>query len=278
MNCRLIKELKAICDVNPAQPCNRLLLTGTPLQNNLTELWSLLNFLLPSIFDDLESFQARRDRPLRLGPTLATHARTHTHTAGAPRLPRTRTRAPTPRQAWFDFDFKDEGVDDRVMKGEMEQGVVTKLHQILRPFLLRRLKCDVELNIPKKYEYILFGWLSEWQASMYKDLIDKNLKDSDGKAMRAPPPAAPCRTARSPCRAAPPLPRRPPPAAPPCRAASERLVRGRAQACKTCSCSCASAATTRTSSSGRSTRTRGRRRSTRCWCRRRARCSCSTAS
>ena len=57
MNCRLIKELKAICDVNPAQPCNRLLLTGTPLQNNLTELWSLLNFLLPSIFDDLESFQ-----------------------------------------------------------------------------------------------------------------------------------------------------------------------------------------------------------------------------
>eukprot|EP00964_Phaeocystis_antarctica_P007758 scaffold4175_cov63-Phaeocystis_antarctica.AAC.1 len=78
MNCRLIKELKAICDVNPAQPCNRLLLTGTPLQNNLTELWSLLNFLLPSIFDDLESFQARRDRPLRLGPTLATHAHTHT--------------------------------------------------------------------------------------------------------------------------------------------------------------------------------------------------------
>ena len=79
MNCRLIKELKAICDVNPAQPCNRLLLTGTPLQNNLTELWSLLNFLLPSIFDDLESFQARRDRPLRLGPH-ACHARTHTHT------------------------------------------------------------------------------------------------------------------------------------------------------------------------------------------------------
>ena len=39
----------------------RLLLTGTPLQNNLTELWSLLNFLLPSIFDDLESFQVRRD-------------------------------------------------------------------------------------------------------------------------------------------------------------------------------------------------------------------------
>jgi ATP-dependent DNA helicase len=51
LNCRLIRELKA------CRSANRLLLTGTPLQNNLSELWSLLNFLLPDIFDDLESFQ-----------------------------------------------------------------------------------------------------------------------------------------------------------------------------------------------------------------------------
>lgn len=42
--CRALKEYDA---------SNRLLLTGTPLQNNLSELWSLLNFLLPSIFNDL---------------------------------------------------------------------------------------------------------------------------------------------------------------------------------------------------------------------------------
>jgi ATP-dependent DNA helicase len=35
---------------------NRLLMTGTPLQNNLSELWSLLHFLLPEIFDDLDVF------------------------------------------------------------------------------------------------------------------------------------------------------------------------------------------------------------------------------
>ena len=37
---------------------NRLLLTGTPLQNNLAELWSLLNFLLPDIFDDLNRLES----------------------------------------------------------------------------------------------------------------------------------------------------------------------------------------------------------------------------
>jgi ATP-dependent DNA helicase len=36
---------------------NKLLLTGTPLQNNLAELWSLLNFILPDIFSSLEEFE-----------------------------------------------------------------------------------------------------------------------------------------------------------------------------------------------------------------------------
>ena len=72
MNCRLIRELKTIA---PEQSCNRLLLTGTPLQNNLTELWSLLNFLLPSIFDDLDAFQA-----------------------------------------WFDFDFTQDGTEQKVLE------------------------------------------------------------------------------------------------------------------------------------------------------------------
>uniref|UniRef100_A0AAY4EH94 Lymphoid-specific helicase n=1 Tax=Denticeps clupeoides TaxID=299321 RepID=A0AAY4EH94_9TELE len=52
MNCRLVRELKSL------QTDNKLLLTGTPLQNNLAELWSLLNFLLPDVFDDLKSFES----------------------------------------------------------------------------------------------------------------------------------------------------------------------------------------------------------------------------
>lgn len=36
---------------------HRVLLTGTPLQNNLTELWALLNFLMPKLFDSADEFQ-----------------------------------------------------------------------------------------------------------------------------------------------------------------------------------------------------------------------------
>ena len=144
MNCRLIKDLKAICE---EKQCNRLLLTGTPLQNNLTELWSLLNFLLPGIFDDLEAFQE-----------------------------------------WFNFDFtkadNSAETEQTIMQEELQHGVVTKLHQILRPFLLRRLKQDVEIGLPKKYEYILFASMTEWQEAMYKDLLAKTLSDSSGKQVR----------------------------------------------------------------------------------------------
>jgi ATP-dependent DNA helicase len=51
-NCLLVQELKRLV------ADNKLLLTGTPLQNNLAELWSLLNFLLPSVFNNLEDFES----------------------------------------------------------------------------------------------------------------------------------------------------------------------------------------------------------------------------
>jgi SNF2 family DNA or RNA helicase len=51
-NCKLVRELKQIPSVS------RILLTGTPIQNTLEELWSLLNFVNPQIFDNLEVFQA----------------------------------------------------------------------------------------------------------------------------------------------------------------------------------------------------------------------------
>ena len=103
---RLIQELKSY------ESANRLLLTGTPLHNNLTELWSLLNFILPDIFDDLSSFQQ-----------------------------------------WFDFsDIDSEEGHERILSQEQSDHIVSNLHAILKPFLLRRMKKDVEKDLPPKKE------------------------------------------------------------------------------------------------------------------------------
>ncbi|POM75915.1 Chromatin-remodeling complex ATPase chain [Phytophthora palmivora] len=94
---------------------HRLLITGTPLQNNLHELWALLNFLLPDVFSDSEDFDS-----------------------------------------WFNVD-EQEG----------QENVIKKLHTILRPFLLRRLKSDVEHSLPPKIETKLYVGLSEMQLIVY---------------------------------------------------------------------------------------------------------------
>jgi ATP-dependent DNA helicase len=128
LNCRLIRELQNY------QSANRLLITGTPLQNNLTELWSLLHFLMPTIFDKLESFES-----------------------------------------WFDFSALNQrnGYED-ILSEERKTNLVTSLHAILKPFLLRRVKTDVETSLPKKREYILYAPLTATQRDLYQEILDGN--------------------------------------------------------------------------------------------------------
>lgn len=102
----------------------RLLITGTPLQNNLHELWSLLNFLLPEIFSSAETFDE-----------------------------------------WFQISGEND-----------QQEVVQQLHKVLRPFLLRRLKSDVEKGLPPKKETILKVGMSQLQKQYYRALLQKDLE------------------------------------------------------------------------------------------------------
>ena len=113
----------------------RLLITGTPLQNNLRELWSLLHFLLPNIFTDWESFES-----------------------------------------WFDFsDLEDEKGTQEFIGDKKKQDLVKKMHLILQPLLLRRIKQDVAAYLPKKREYVLFAPMTKEQTDLYNVISNKNI-------------------------------------------------------------------------------------------------------
>jgi ATP-dependent DNA helicase len=128
LNCRLIRELQSY------QSANRLLITGTPLQNNLAELWSLLHFLMPSIFDKLESFES-----------------------------------------WFDFSaLKEKNGYEQILSEDRKKNLVASLHAILKPFLLRRVKADVETALPKKREYVLYAPLTQTQRELYQAILEGN--------------------------------------------------------------------------------------------------------
>ena len=110
----------------------RLLLTGTPLQNNLTELWSLMFFLMPRGFDQESGFAGLEEW-----------------------LNATR------RPADQILEQGREQLDPQAQK------TVSKLHDVLRPYLLRRLKADVEKQMPAKHEHVVYCRLSKRQRQLY---------------------------------------------------------------------------------------------------------------
>ncbi|VDP14337.1 unnamed protein product [Onchocerca flexuosa] len=100
---------------------HRLLITGTPLQNSLKELWALLHFIMPEKFDSWPEFEAEH----------------------------------------HDSDHK----------------TIASLHRKLQPFLLRRVKKDVEKSLPAKVEQILRVDMTAQQKQYYKWILTKNYKE-----------------------------------------------------------------------------------------------------
>lgn len=105
----------------------KLLLTGTPLQNNLEELFHLLNFLSRDKFNDLNAFQN---------------------------------------------EFADVSKEEQVKR----------LHEMLGPHMLRRLKADVLKNMPSKSEFIVRVELSAVQKKFYKFILTKNYEALNSKS------------------------------------------------------------------------------------------------
>ena len=147
------------------QAPRRLLLTGTPLQNSLPELWALLNFILPDVFNSSGTFDS-------VGvPALSLGGRERGREGGcSPRGP-AHNRICVIRFAvfvmqWFSAPFADSA-DQVDLDEEEKQIIILQLHRILRPLLLRRLKKEVETQLPDKVQPPPFPSLVSTLCSLF---------------------------------------------------------------------------------------------------------------
>ncbi|CAJ2673301.1 unnamed protein product [Trifolium pratense] len=107
---------------------NRLLLTGTPIQNNMAELWALLHFIMPTLFDSHEQFNE-----------------------------------------WF-----SKGIENHAEHGgTLNEHQLNRLHSILKPFMLRRVKKDVVSELTQKTEVMVHCKLSSRQQAFYQAIKNK---------------------------------------------------------------------------------------------------------
>ncbi|WEW56561.1 Putative DNA helicase ino80 [Emydomyces testavorans] len=107
---------------------NRLLLTGTPIQNNMQELWALLHFIMPTLFDSHDEFSE-----------------------------------------WFSKDIESHAQSNT----KLNEDQLRRLHMILKPFMLRRIKKHVQKELGDKVEKDVFCDLTYRQRAYYTNLRNR---------------------------------------------------------------------------------------------------------
>ncbi|KAK2960567.1 putative ISWI chromatin-remodeling complex ATPase CHR17 [Blattamonas nauphoetae] len=135
--CQRIKSEQTLVGqaIRQVRSLRRLLLIGTPLQNNMHELWAFLNFLYPELLSCSSSFDN--------GLVSVT---------------------PSPALSRFSYrSFNQSG-------GTIDVGVMNAAHRLLKAVMLRRLKRNV-LKLPPKAEVKVFVPLSRVQVSFYRSLL-----------------------------------------------------------------------------------------------------------
>lgn len=123
------------------------MLTGTPIQNNLKELWSIFDFIYPGKLGTLDSFMANIAHPIRVGGYATAK----------------------------DFQVR------------VAYKCTVILRELIKPYLLRRTKDEVEskLALPPKSEQVLFCKLTEKQRELYEEYIKSDvIKEAFSRKMK----------------------------------------------------------------------------------------------
>jgi SNF2 family DNA or RNA helicase len=181
---------------------SRLLLTGTPLQNNVLELWSLLGFLLPDVFHNIKQLSDWFSQPFEEGDG--------DDNAGGAEVDHTEedisegnidnemkdtcevTKKATIKKLSGDKNVARKLLGYNLMSNnqsnsfkvsaEERQVIISSLHRILKPFLLRRLKADVLLDMLPKIERIVYCPLSALQLAV-QDLMRKLIERHEASGL-----------------------------------------------------------------------------------------------
>lgn len=110
---------------------HRIIMTGAPVQNRLSELWSLIDFVYPGKLGTLPVFQAQFAVPIQIGGYV--------------------------------------NASDQAATTAYRCAVALK--DLISPYLLRRLKQDLDINLPDKTEQVLFCPMTEDQRDAYKGFL-----------------------------------------------------------------------------------------------------------
>lgn len=132
-------DITLACKAIPTH--NRLIVTATPIQNNLVELWSLMDFACPGRLGTLLTFTSEFSKPIQIGG----------------------------------YDNADS------LQTQAAYKCAVALKELIEPYLLRRWKREISLQLPNKTEQIVQCKLTEIQYQIYKDIISRHsdMNDSD---------------------------------------------------------------------------------------------------